>query len=167
MLPLIFCASLWLALLDPIVAIESGLGSELAAAHRELAAMEHDLARQNQSVVHPQVYIDVADLVYTGQGSPPDRLRHQPREDGVTIAAGTVPGGSFEPYNGGLITVHEVGHWIGLAHTFEGGCDGEGDFIDDTPASANASYGCQIGRNSCPGKDGLDPIHNIMGYSDE
>ncbi|PQK18064.1 hypothetical protein BB8028_0010g00530 [Beauveria bassiana] len=94
---------------------------------------------------------DQVDLILGGESSTPDLLEGYAKEDGVRIAAGTVPGGSFEAFSGGLTTVHEVGHWIGLAHTFEGGCDGEGDFIDDTPASANASRGCQTGRNSCPG----------------
>lgn len=108
-----------------------------------------------------------ADLILGGESSGPDLLEGYAKEDGVRIAAGTVPGGYFEAFSGGLTTVHEVGHWFGLEHTFEGGCDGEGDFIDDTPASANASRGCLIGRNSCPGKEGLDPIHNMMDYSDE
>lgn len=64
MLPFIFSASLWLAFLAPIIAVRD----ELAAAHRELAAIERDLARQGQSPVHPQVYIEV----YMHVLSPPE-----------------------------------------------------------------------------------------------
>ncbi|KAI0110545.1 metalloprotease [Hypoxylon sp. NC0597] len=86
--------------------------------------------------------------------------------DGCTVLAASVPGGSAAPYNLGGTVVHEVGHWMNLYHTFQGGCRDPGDSIDDTPAQASASSGCPVGRDSCPAA-GLDPIHNYMDYSDD
>ena len=61
---------------------------------------------------------------------------------------------------------HEVGHWLYLAHTFEGGCSGNGDGVDDTPAVKEPNYGCPRNINSCSG-GGNDLIENFMDYTDD
>lgn len=64
----------------------------------------------------------------------------------------------------GTTTTHEVGHWLGLLHTFEGGCDGYGDYVDDTPA-CTLTRGCNIGQDTCPGDSQGDDVTNFMSYN--
>ncbi|KAK1976343.1 metalloprotease 1 [Colletotrichum cereale] len=90
--------------------------------------------------------------------------------DGCHVSVGTMPGGPGVPWdagdNLGKTATHEVGHWFGLFHVFEGfDCDGEGDLIDDTPATKVATVACPLAQDSCPDHPGQDPIHNYMDYS--
>lgn len=87
--------------------------------------------------------------------------------DGIVIDWRTVAGasGAYEgAYDLGETLTHEAGHWINLEHTFFGGCNKRGDFVDDTPAQKTPTSGCPIGKDTCKAP-GLDPIHNYMDYS--
>jgi hypothetical protein len=97
---------------------------------------------------------------FLGYGTFPLNYTIRPWADGVVILYSTLPGGTMPNINLGKNLVHEVGHWVGLYHTFEGGCSEPGDFVADTPPEATAATGCPVGRDTCPG-GGVDPIRTL------
>jgi len=81
----------------------------------------------------------------------------------LLITPGSVPGGTIANYNTGATLTHEMGHYVGLYHTFQYGCDVAGDSVDDTSPQQSATSGCpSYKKTSCGSKDN---IHNFMDYS--
>ncbi len=75
------------------------------------------------------------------------------------------------PYDLGRSGTHEVGHYLGLYHTFQGGCASgsapacwsNGDLICDTNPEGSANFS-PCSRSTCGSPD---PTNNYMDYSDD
>lgn len=95
-------------------------------------------------------------------------------QDGVVLLWESVGRNSLggPPFDLGRTATHEVGHYLGLFHTFQGSCGSaaapytSGDLISDTPRERLPSYGCAPSASACQGA-GMNPIENYMDYSDD
>lgn len=98
-------------------------------------------------------------------GGPPD-------EDGIVVRHNYFGRIGTAASSIGRTTTHEIGHWFGLYHTFNGGCGvdtcADGDYVCDTPPAANPNFGCPT-INSCSNDfpDVNDQIQNYLDYSDD
>ncbi len=89
--------------------------------------------------------------------------------DGIVMLYQAVGGrdNGFFTYDQGRTLVHEMGHYLGLAHTFDGEtCNNTystGDLVVDTNSENVEHYGCSQ-TYTC---GTADPIHNYMDYTDD
>lgn len=101
-------------------------------------------------------------------------LPQTPQLDGVVLHHASLPNASRPwvnqpwPFDLGMTAVHEVGHWCGLYHTFQGGCEAPGDDIADTAYEEFSAAGCPLNTPStCPDETRFLPVENYMDYSDD
>jgi hypothetical protein len=141
-----------------------------------LAERDMKTALRQGDVGDLNFYTNNAGGTLLGWATFPFSYQSDPAMDGVVCLYDSLPGGTliFDAGDGTIINysqgdtgTHEVGHWLGLFHTFQGGCaEVQNDFVDDTPAERIPSFFCDP-RDSCKGKPGLDPITNFMDYTDD
>ena len=113
--------------------------------------------------------------VLLGHSRFPWQYRGHRAFDGVEVNVDGMPGGRAPGFNLGDTVIHETGHWFGLLHTFQNGCDPYNDGVVDTPAEKSTAGACGDPANVCdptllmPGADGrpayYDPALNFMEYT--
>jgi hypothetical protein len=107
----------------------------------------------------------------------PDKLKsdshpngYDLKQSGCLLHIGTMPGGTMKDYNFGYTAVHEVGHFLGLLHVFEGeSCRSAGDLVDDTLVQDKPTYGCTAKAGMCKRERpvGVPAMLNYMDYADD
>lgn len=112
------------------------------------------------------LYVAQLGELVLGYSTYPYWYRNEPQLDGVVVDWRTLPGGSLRNFDRGFTAVHEIGHWLGLLHTFENGCEPPGDAVADTPPEGLPTEGCPARKDTCKG-GGADPIHNFMDYGQD
>jgi PKD repeat protein len=94
-----------------------------------------------------------------------------PNEDGIVVRHNLFGDIGTAAASGGRTTTHELGHWFGLYHTFNGGCGQDtctdGDLVCDTPPVVNPNFSCNLSANSCANDSPNlpDQVRNYMDYT--
>lgn len=115
--------------------------------------------------------VDDPGVITLGYAQFPWDRSAKPTTDGIVLRADYVGsiGSASGNNNAGRTATHEIGHWFGLFHTFQGGCStvSWGENINDTPPVSEPSSGCPTSANTCSNDnpDLPDQVENYMDYS--
>jgi hypothetical protein len=89
------------------------------------------------------------------------------KKDGVAIDFNVFGLNGVAGYEMGKTTVHEIGHWLGLKHTWGDAQCGD-DFVSDTPTQSDYTIGCPSGVHiSCNNAPTGDMYMNYMDYTND
>ena len=134
-----------------------------------------DSVLKPMTIWNPELYVNMWTVQFTdstllGYAQLPNST---PSSDGVVMgytyfgsndANDVTIGGAF---NLGRTTTHELGHYLGLFHTFRGGCSTVNDEVEDTPAIENSTSGCPtVAEDTCT-SPGDDMFENYMDYTND
>lgn len=173
-----------LAKIDPNGCPTNGI-NRVVAPHLAIHGIDDEEELKSYVQWDPHMYLNIwvpVNLLdnLLGYATFPTWLQWDPGSDGVVINGNHFGRGFGTPsstYNLGRTGTHEVGHWLGLYHTFDGGCAGttastcltQGDRVCDTPPTSGAVYGCPPTRNTCTESpaDMNDQTMNYMDYTDD
>lgn len=145
--------------------------TDLCYAHPDVCVFNKELLPAVDAKGNGDITIIVCDdISYDGESQFPWAAPEASQLHYIQVRYGALLGkGAGTTRNLGKSLVHEMGHYFGLLHTFEGGCFGAGDYVDDTPPSAHAANKL----DTCPSLSDVSSCHfptpddrrNFMDYA--